>query len=225
LPKKSASPGSQQTRQLLLRGTAALGIALSQKQVETFLSYIDLIQLWNSKFNLTAIRSTPLIVRHHFIDSLAIAPFTNPDKRLMDIGSGAGFPGIPLKIIFPDKEMTLVDSQRKKINFMREVVRLLDLKGVEVIKARVEELSSSQNGLFGETVARAFGLLDQFLQISAGLLAPGGQGLFMSGPKGPAAYTNIKDKSIDQGFTKSRIESYLLPIGNEQRTLLIFSKN
>ncbi len=108
---------------------------------------------------------------------------------------------------------------------MREVVRLLDLKDVEVIKARVEELSSSQNGLFGETVARAFGLLDQFLQISAGLLAPGGQGLFMSGPKGPAAYTNIKDKSIDQGFTKSRIESYLLPIGNEQRTLLIFSKN
>ncbi len=223
--KESASPGSQQSRQLLLRGTAALGIVLSQKQVETFLFYIDLIQLWNSKFNLTAIRSTPLIVRHHFIDSLAIAPFTNLDKRLMDIGSGAGFPGIPLKIIFPDKEITLVDSQRKKISFMREVVRLLGLKGVEVIQARVEELNSSQNGIFGETVARAFGSLDQFLHISAGLLAPGGQGLFMSGPKGPTAYTNIKDKCIEHGFTKSRIESYLLPIGNEQRTLLIFSKN
>ncbi len=225
MPKKSASPGSQQSRQLLLRGTDALGIALSQKQVENFLSYIDLIQLWNSKFNLTAIRSTPLIVRHHFIDSLAIAPFTNPDKRLMDIGSGAGFPGIPLKIIFPDKEITLVDSQRKKINFLREVVRFLDLKCIEVVQARVEELSPSQNGLFGETVARAFGSLDQFLQISAGLLTPGGQALFMSGPKGPTAYTSIRDRSIEQGFTKSRIESYLLPIGNEQRTLLIFSKN
>ena len=154
-----------------------------------------------------------------------MAPFTNPDKRLMDIGSGAGFPGIPLKIIFPDKEITLVDSQRKKINFMREVVRLLELKGVEVIKARVEELNPSTNGLFGETVARAFGSLDQFLQISAGLLAPGGQGLFMSGPKGHTVYTNIKDKASERGFTKSRIASYLLPIGNEQRTLLIFSND
>ncbi len=225
MPKKSESPSSQQSRQLLLRGTDALGIALSQRQIESFLSYIDLIQFWNSKFNLTAIRSTPLIVRHHLIDSLAIARFTNPDKRLMDIGSGAGFPGIPLKIIFPDKEITLVDSQRKKINFMREVVRLLDLKGVEVIEARAEELNPSQNGLFGETVARAFGSLDQFLQISAGFLAPGGQGLLMSGPTGLTAYSYIKDKCVEQGFIKSRIESYRLPIGNEHRTLLIFSKN
>jgi 16S rRNA (guanine527-N7)-methyltransferase len=225
LPKELESPGSEQNRQLLLRGTHALGIALSQGQVDNFIAYIDLIQSWNAKFNLTAIRSTSLIVRHHFIDSLAIAPFTNPDKRLMDIGSGAGFPGIPLKIIFPDKEITLVDSQRKKINFMREVVRDLDLKGVEVIEARVEELNPAQNGLFGETVARAFGSLDQFLRISSGLLAPGGQGLFMSGPKGPTAYTYIKDRCIERGFIKSRIESYRLPIGDEQRTLLIFSKN
>ncbi len=225
MPKNFESPSSQQSGQFLLRGTEALGIALSQRQVENFLSYIDLIQFWNSKFNLTAIRSTSLIVRHHFIDSLAIAPFTGPDKRLMDIGSGAGFPGIPLKIISPDKEITLVDSQRKKINFMREVIRDLNLKGVEVIEARAEELNPSKNGLFGETVARAFGSLDQFLQISAGLLTPGGQGLFMSGPKGPTAYTHIKDKCIGEGFIKSRIESYRLPIGNEHRTLLIFSKN
>jgi len=225
LAKNLKSPNSQQSGELLLRGTDALGIALSQRQVENFLSYIDLIQFWNSKFNLTAIRSIALIVQHHFIDSLAIARFTDPDKRLMDIGSGAGFPGIPLKIISPEKEITLVDSQRKKINFMKEVIRELNLKGVEVIEARVEELNPSKNGLFGETVARAFGSLDQFLQISAGLLTPGGQGLFMSGPKGPAAYTYIKDKCIVEGFIKSRIESYRLPIGNEQRTLLIFSKN
>jgi 16S rRNA (guanine527-N7)-methyltransferase len=225
LPKNSESPGPQQSGELLLRGADALGIALSQRQIEDFLSYIDLILFWNSKFNLTAIRGTPLIVRHHFIDSLAIARFTGPGKRLMDIGSGAGFPGIPLKIIFPDKEITLVDSQRKKINFMREVVRVLNLKGIEVVEARAEELNSSKNGLFDETVARAFGSLDQFLQISAGLLTLGGQGLFMSGPKGPTAYTYIKDKCIEEGFIKSRIESYHLPIGNEQRTLLIFSKN
>jgi 16S rRNA (guanine527-N7)-methyltransferase len=225
LPKKLESPSSQQSGQLLQCGTEALGIALSQRQVENFLSYIELIQFWNSKFNLTAIRSTPLIVRHHFIDSLAIARFTDPDKRLMDIGSGAGFPGIPLKIVSPDKEITLVDSQRKKINFMREVIRDLNLKGVEVIEARAEELNPSKNGLFGETLARAFGSLDQFLQISTGLLTAGGQGLFMSGPKGPTAYNNIKDKRTEEGFSKSRIESYRLPIGNEQRTLLIFSKN
>jgi len=225
LPKNSENPSLQQCRELLVRGADSLGIALSQLQIESFLSYIDLIQFWNSKFNLTAIRSTPLIVRHHFIDSLAIARFTDPEKRLMDMGSGAGFPGIPLKIISPDKEITLVDAQRKKINFMREVVRALNLKGAEVIEARAEELNPSKNGLFGETVSRAFGSLDQFLQISAGLLTPGGQGLFMSGPKGPTAYTYIKDKCIEDGFIKSRIESYRLPIGNEQRTLLIFSKN
>jgi len=143
----------------------------------------------------------------------------------MDLGSGAGFPGIPLKIIFPEKEILLVDAQRKKVNFMREVVRDLNLKGVKVIEARGEELNLHQVGLFGEIITRAFGPLDHFLRISAPLLAPGGQSLVMSGPKGVKALDNIKAKCMEMGFIKNRIESYLLPIGNEKRTLLIFSQN
>lgn len=217
--------GLQQIRQLILQGTGALGISLSPKQLGQFIAYLDLIQLWNSKFNLTAIRSTPLIIRHHFIDSLAIARFTNPDSRLVDIGSGAGFPGIPLKIIFPDKEITLVDSQRKKTTFMREVVRDLELKGIEVSNTRAEQIKPPHGSQYTEAVARAFGSLDQFLRISADLLAPGGRSLFMSGPKGPNAFTNINGKSFELGFVQSQIENYLLPIGEERRTLLIFSKN
>ncbi len=223
--KTPDSSGLLESRQLLLQGTEALGISLSQKQLEQLISYLDLIQLWNSKFNLTAIRSTHLIIRHHFVDSLAIAPFTNPVSPLVDIGSGPGFPGIPLKIIFPDKRITLVDSQRKKATFMREVVRDLDLKGIEVLETRVEHLKPPQDNLYKEAVARAFGSLDQFLNISASLLGPDGRSLFMSGPKGPIVFSYIKDKSIELGFVKSQIENYHLPIGAEKRTLLIFSKN
>ena len=208
-----------------MQGTEALGISLSQKQLEQLISYLDLIQLWSSKFNLTAIRSTQLIIRHHFIDSLAIAPFTNPVNPLVDIGSGPGFPGIPLKIIFPDKKITLVDSQRKKTTFMREAVRELDLKGIEVLETRIEHLKPPRDSQFNEAVARAFGSLDQFLMVSAGLLGADGRSLFMSGPKGPTVFSYIKDKSLELGFVKSRIENYHLPIGAEKRTLLIFSKN
>lgn len=216
----------QESRQLIIRGAEALGISLSQKQLGQLIAYLDLIQLWNSKFNLTAIRSTPLIIRHHFIDSLAIAPFTNPDSRLVDIGSGAGFPGIPLKIIFPNKEIALVDSQRKKTTLMREVVRGLDLKGIEVLETRVEQLKPPHDRQYAEAVARAFGSLDQFLKVSAGLLAPGGRSLFMSGPKGFTAFSHIyKDKYFELGFVESRMESYHLPLGKEKRTLLIFLKN
>ena len=96
-----------------------MGLKLTTTQLERFLSYLAILQIWNSKINLTSIIDPFSIIRLHFIDSLAIAPFVSSEGRVLDIGSGAGLPGIPLKIVLPQKETLLVEAQRKKVNFLK----------------------------------------------------------------------------------------------------------
>ncbi len=200
-------------------------MSISQQVVEQLIAYLELIQYWNSRFNLTSIRDPSLIVRHHFIDSLAIAPFIHPNDRLVDIGSGAGFPGIPLKTIFPEKKITLIESQRKKVSFLREVIRNLCLEGIDVHETRVENIKGPELTIYDEAVARAFGSLEKFLKASWPFLRPGGRALFMSGPKGNKEYLSISASISNLGFDKGSIEHYRLPTGGEERTLLIFLKN
>src|SRR5512136_1652165 len=104
-------------RNLLVQGGKAFGINLDEKTIEAFEIYLKELLKWNQKINLTAIRSEKGIVLKHFLDSLSVHPYIPKTCSLLDIGSGAGFPGIPLKITHPDLEMTLIDSVRKKVDF------------------------------------------------------------------------------------------------------------
>lgn len=142
----------------------------------------------------------------------------------MDVGSGAGFPGIPLKIISPKKEVILVEPQRKKANFMREVIRSLNLIGMEVVEERAEKIDTHKIGLFSEVVTRALGSPDLFLRISFPLLSTGGQSLIMHGPTGAGLFGSKKLRRTSVGFSERRLEHYSLPIGGEKRTLLIYVK-
>ena len=209
-----------------MNGASSLGIDLSEKQIGDFLSYVNLLLIWNSHFNLTSIESPELIIRHHFIDSLAITPFIDPTGRMMDIGSGGGFPGIPLKILFPEKEIHLVEAQRKRANFLREITRKLNLRGLQVTETRAEKINPEEIGPFNEVISRALGSLQNFLRLSAPFLFLGGRSLVMGGPTGIRAFSDEETSKsyLDFGFIKGRLENYILPLGNENRTLLIYTK-
>ncbi len=142
----------------------------------------------------------------------------------MDVGSGAGFPGIPLKIIAPKKEIILVEPQRKKANFMREVIRTLKIDGMEVIEERAEKIDPRMIGLFSEVVTRAVGSPDLFLRISFPLLSTGSRSIIMHGPRGAGLFGSKKLMRTSVGFSERRLEHYDLPIGGEKRTLLIYVK-
>lgn len=220
--KKAA--GLASVHEILIAGTKSLGLNLSAEQRKQIFSYLSLLLLWNEKIDLTAIKDPTLVLRHHFLDSLALAPFLDPTGRLMDMGSGAGFPGLPIKIVWPQKEVVLVESRRKRANFLREVIRSLNLKGVQVIERRAEKIDLREVGSFSEVVTRAFGVLDLFLKLSFPLLSSRGRSIVMHGPKGKGLFRRMGHRWKKLGYSECKLESFLLPLGEEERTLLIFVK-
>lgn len=127
-----------ENKDFLVEGAKTFGIYLGGKTIETFELYLKELLKWNQKINLTAIRSEKGIVLKHFLDSLSVHPYLPNCSSILDIGSGAGFPGIPLKIIQPTLEVTLIDSVHKKVDFQKHIIRTLGLKGIEAIHGREE---------------------------------------------------------------------------------------
>ena len=160
----------------LRSGASALGIAAPSGALEKLLDYVELLARWNATYNLTAVREPADMVTRHLLDSLSVAPFAS-GKTLADIGSGAGLPGIPLAILAPEREVTLIDSNGKKASFLREAVRTLGLTNTRVESERVENV----RGSFDCVTARAFASLDEMLALGGHLIAPGGVLLAMKG--------------------------------------------
>lgn len=149
-------------------------IVIQQKLI----AYIDLISTWNRVFNLTNITEPQEMVYLHLIDSLIINPYLH-GTRLLDVGSGAGLPGIPLAIINPDKQWTLLDKNSKKTRFLTQAVAELKLNNVQVVHSRCEEFQPDAK--FDSILSRAFGTLRMFIEVNAHLLAPNGQFIAMKG--------------------------------------------
>lgn len=155
----------------LALGAAALGLDLDAGQRDRLGRYLALLEKWNRVYNLTAIRERERMVTHHLLDSLAIAAYVRA-PRVLDVGSGAGLPGIALAIARPDLEVTLLDANRKKAAFMQQAIAELALPNAEVAAVRVE---SWETGLrFDTIVSRAFAELAELVAGSIRLLAPGG---------------------------------------------------
>jgi 16S rRNA (guanine527-N7)-methyltransferase len=150
---------SQQHADELAQGAVQLGLSLSAQQQTLLLAYLALLIKWNKAYNLTAVRNPDEMVSRHLLDSLSLAPFIDGDSWL-DVGSGGGMPGIPLAILFPDKQFTLLDSNGKKTRFLTQVRLELKLSNVQVINARVESLQPEQP--FAGIVSRAFSSLADF---------------------------------------------------------------
>lgn len=166
------------------RGLAELALPLAQDVQAQLLRYLDELWRWNGAYNLTAIRDTREMVVRHLLDSLAVLPVLQslpgaPTLRLLDVGAGAGLPGIPLAIAEPALRVTVLDSNGKKARFMRHAVRTLALPQVEVAESRVEDWS--REGGYDVIVSRAFSALELFFRETTHLLAPGGQWVAMKG--------------------------------------------
>ena len=181
-------------------------VALSASALDRCRGYVATLLLWRRRLSLTSAKTAREIVFDHVLDSLSVAPFIKPGYRVADIGSGAGFPGVPLAIACPDADFVLVESRRKKANFLRDVARRVDLANVEIAEKRAEELI----GLllpFDLVVSRALGPLRDFLGLATTLVKHGGLVIAMKGPKGRSETLAHAD------FTAAEVVEYQLPGG------------
>ncbi|MGH8283761.1 MAG: 16S rRNA (guanine(527)-N(7))-methyltransferase RsmG [Gammaproteobacteria bacterium] len=170
----------QDWRPLLSSGLVQLGLALPTDGAAKLLTFIELLVKWNAAYNLTAVRAPAEMVNKHLLDSLAVAPFLRGES-ILDVGTGAGLPGIPLAIAFPNRNFTLLDSHGKKTRFVTHAVTTLGLKNVEVVQARAEDYHPAEG--FATVISRAFASLADFLKLTAHLCAPGGRWLAMKGER------------------------------------------
>lgn len=170
-------------RSQLLRGAQEMGLALTETQSENLLAYIREFEKWNKAYNLSAIRDLRQMVARHLLDSLSVVPWIAqspyPLARMIDVGTGGGLPGIPLAILFPEKQFTLLDSNGKKTRFLFHVKTQLGLHNVAVENRRVEEFAPDE--LFEGVISRAFASLQDMVEGCSHLLAPQGIYLAMKG--------------------------------------------
>ncbi len=168
------------------RGLQALGLTLAPEVRQRLLDYVALIQKWNRVYNLTAIREPEKMLSHHLLDSLAVVPHIHA-ARVLDVGSGAGLPGIPLALARPQTQVTLLDSNHKKAAFLNQAVIELRLNNVSVCAERVESWRPPLR--FDAIVSRAFADLAEFVRVTLHLLAPGG---VLAAMKGVYPYEEIE---------------------------------
>ena len=159
------------------------GLTLSQQQEEMLEKYADLLVEWNQKFNLTAITQRDEIYLKHFLDCLLLAKKLKKDISLVDVGSGAGFPGIVIKIYRPDIKVTLLEPNNKKITFLKEVISQLDLKDIEVYDDRAEDFSKDHYQQYDVVTARAVAALNILCELCLPLVKVNGLFIAMKGPK------------------------------------------
>jgi 16S rRNA (guanine527-N7)-methyltransferase len=161
-------------------GAAEMDLEVDANQIDTLVTYLELLARWNKTFNLTAVRDIHEMVSRHVLDALTVLPYLR-GTRLLDVGCGAGLPGIIIATMRPDMQCTLIDSVGKKTRFCLQAVAALGLLNVEVVNARVER--SSFDPLFDVVTARAFSALDNLVAIARPHLASNGRVLAMKGPK------------------------------------------
>lgn len=202
----------QDLTKLLDIGISELGLRLPGDAVATLAAYIELLFQWNQRYNLTAVRERSQMVSRHVLDSLAVAPWLR-GVRVLDVGTGAGLPGIPLAAAFPDRQFTLLDSVGKKTRFVTEAVTTLRLRNAEVVQARVEDYRAPEP--FDTVITRAFAALADFLAVSAHLGGPASRWLAMKG-----APSESELRELPPGFQLAAVHALKVPGLDAQRCVV-----
>lgn len=203
-----------------------IGILLEEKQINQFYTYMELLLEWNEKINLTAITKPEEIILKHFIDSMTIAKYIDKNVTLIDVGTGAGFPGIPLKIIREDVEITLLDSLNKRINFLNEVIKQLGLTKIQTIHARVEELGKNKKyrEKFDYATSRAVANLSTLAEYLMPLVKLKGACISMKGSNVEEEIQASKKSILVLGGEIEKIEKFQLPKSDIDRNIIVIHK-
>ena len=202
-----------------------LGIEVNEEKLDLLEKFYNLLIEWNEKINLTAIIEKKDVYLKHFYDSLTLykAIDLNKELYLCDVGTGAGFPGIVLKIFFPNLRIKLIDSLQKRVNYLNEVIKELDLKNIDAEHVRMEDYSKNHVEEFDIITARAVANLGVLSEISVKALKKEGHLIFLKGKLEEELDVFLKH-SKDLGLILDKKEEFLLPYENSNRTIIDFKK-
>lgn len=200
--------------------------SLNNKQIEQFDKYMDLLLEWNEKINLTAITEKNQIILKHFIDSLTISKYIENNSKIIDVGTGAGFPGIPLKIYNNTLNITLLDSLNKRINFLNEVINELQLEKIQAIHSRAEDLARNNNyrEKFDYAISRAVANLSTLSEYLLPYVKVNGKCICMKGPNINEEVKNSKQALKRLGGEIIDIKNFTLPESDIERNIIIIKK-
>jgi len=211
----AAAKGDELEKQLE-QGMHALGLEAGREARTRLLTHLEMLERWNRVHNLTAIRDGPRAVSVHLLDSLAIVPYLS-GRRLLDAGSGAGFPGIPIALMKPEVQIDLLDSNHKKCAFLRQVVGELALKNTRVVCERVESWLPVER--FDCIVSRALSEIAEVIELVKHLLAPGG---IVAAMKGVHPFEEIE--RIPPGYRVREVRALTVPGLDAQRHLVLIER-
>lgn len=210
----------------LLEKTSTMGVRFSVEQMDKFYKYMNLLIEWNEKMNLTAIIEPNEIILKHFIDSITILKDIKDGSTVVDVGTGAGFPGIPLSIMNPTLKITLVDSLNKRLIFLQEVINELDLKNVELVHARAEEFGRNKKyrEKFDVATSRAVANLATLSEYLLPLVKINGKAISMKAGNASQEIEDAKKAIKTLGGNINNIEEFKLPQSDIGRTIIIIDK-
>lgn len=216
----------EEFKEKLITSVDALGITLSEMQLKQFYAYMNLLIDRNKKINLTAIVEPNEIILKHFVDSLTILKYISDGTKIIDVGTGAGFPGIPLKIAKPSIEIVLLDSLQKRINFLEEVIKQLNIEKIKTIHSRVEDFGKDQKyrEKFDMATSRAVANLSTLSEYLLPLVKVGGKVISMKGSFIGEELENSKNALNILGGKIEKIEKLNLPNSDMNRNILIINK-
>jgi 16S rRNA (guanine527-N7)-methyltransferase len=211
---------------LILNKSKDLNIELDEEQQEQFYKYMNLIIEWNEKINLTAIIEPKEIAIKHFQDSLTIMQYINDNSSIVDVGTGAGFPGIPLKIANKTLNITLLDSLNKRINFLNEVIEELELKKINAIHSRAEEFAKNKKyrESFDIATSRAVANLSVLAEYMLPMVKVGGMCICMKGPEIDEEIETSKKAIKVLGGKIKKVNKFNLPETDLKRSIVIIEK-
>lgn len=211
---------------ILSQGCRVLNLNLSNDAVQALVLYYTELRRWNRKINLIAKKTTAhQIIENHFLDSLILLPYLNkPGCTLIDVGTGAGFPGLVCKTALPGLALKLVEPRLKRVSFLRHIIRTLGLENVEVIASRIEEIDRETLSCTCLT-SRAVADVGEFLTMVAGMATSETEIICMKGPKWREELERASSCMMQTGFTLNRVEKFVLPFSGAKRVLLFFNKS